>query len=200
MGRKAVEKIRKDPTDKVHQWLTSLLLKLQSIELAHLTIDDLAKLSGKSKSNIYKYFESKEDLILAACQTRLQVLQNVVDQIAQDKSLVLETRYTHLLEQISTGMSDITISFLYDIQTYYPRSWKAINAFSDSFVALMEELYLEGMQKGLYHPISLDLLGTLDRYFVTQVVTNQQIFKNPDYHLSHLIRDYMRLRLYGLSR
>ena len=200
MGRKSLEKSRREPTDKINQWLIILLVKLQNVELANLTIDDLAMMSGKSKSTIYKYFESKDDIILAACQTRIKVIMEIVMKIKQDNSAPIEVRYTRLLEQFSEGVSDITIAFLHDIQAYYPSSWEAINSFSDSFIELLSHLYGEGMNSGLYRPISLELLGVLDKYFVTQIVTNQSIFKDPNYTLSYLVRDYLRLRFDGLNK
>ncbi len=200
MGRKALEKIRKIPTDKINQWLKLLLVKLQTVELANLTIDDLAKLSGKSKGTIYKYFESKEEVVLAACQTRVEVVTKIILNIHQDTSTPVEVRYRQLLEEFSARLSDITISFFYDIQLYYPTSWNAINGVSDVFVTLLEDLYQQGIDKGLFRPISIELLKTLDRFFVTQVITNQAIFKDPNYTLNYLVRDYLQLRLEGLNK
>ena len=200
MGRKAAEKLRKEPTKKMNQWLKLLLVKLQSVELANLTIDDLAKLSGKSKSTIYKYFESKEEVILAACQTRIEAVTKIIQNIHQDTSTPVEVRYRQLLEEFSARLSDITISFFHDVQLYYPTSWDAVNGVSDLFVSLLEDLYQQGMDKGLFRPISIELLKALDRFFVTQIITNQAIFKDPNYTLNYLVRDYLRLRLDGLNK
>lgn len=166
------------------QWLELLLVKLQSVELSDLTIDDLAKLSGKSKATIDNYFESKEDVILAACLTRIKVVMEVVFKIQQDKTTPIGVRYSRLLEQFSAGVSDITVSFLHDIKTYYPTSFATINLFRDSFVTLQEELYLTGMNNGLFRPLPIELLEALDKYFFTQIVTNRQIFRNPEYTLN----------------
>lgn len=200
MGRKAVEKIRKAPTDKINQWLKALLVKLQTVELANLTIDDLAQLSGKSKATIYKYFESKEEVILAACQTRIDVVTPLIKNIHQDTSTPVEVRYRQLLEEFSARLSDIRISFFHDVQLYYPTSWAAISGVSELFVSLLEDLYQQGIAKGLFRPINIELLKALDRFFVTQIITNRAIFKDPDYTLNYLIRDYLRLRLEGLNK
>ena len=200
MGRKAKEKLRKQPTEKVNRWLSLLLNKLQTIPLANLTIDDLAKLSGISKSTIYKYFECKEEVILAACQTRNVVVIEIMQKIQQDISLPIEVRYTKLLEEFTANVSDITISFFHDVQLYYPTAWDSINKVGDMLVAILEELYQLGMEKGLFRPISIDLLKALDKYFVTEIVSNQEIFKDPDYTLDYLVRDYLRLRLEGLNK
>ena len=200
MGRKAVEKARKAPTKKIKEWLKVLLVKLQTVELANLTIDDLAQLSGKSKATIYKYFESKEEVILAACQTRIAEVSPIIKNIHQDTSTPVEVRYRQLLEEFSARLSDITISFFHDVRLYYPTSWEAISGVSESFVTLLEDLYQQGMDKGIFRRVSLELLKALDRFFVTQIITNRAIFKDPDYTLNYLIRDYLRLRLEGLNK
>jgi len=200
LGRKAIEKVRKVPTNKINQWLKALLVKLQTVELVNLTIDDLAKLSGKSKATIYKYFESKEDIILAACQTRIDAVIPIIKNIHQDISTPVEVRYRQLLEEFSARLADITISFFHDVQLYYPIAWEAISGVSEVFVTLLEDLYQQGMDKGLFRPTNIELLKTLDRFFVTQIITNRAIFKDPDYTLNYLIRDYLRLRLEGLNK
>ena len=177
-----------------------LLHKLQSIPLANLTIDDLAQISGISKSTIYKYFESKEEVILAACETRNIVVIEIMQKIQQDISLPIEVRYTKLLEEFAANVSDITISFFHEVQLYYPSAWDSINRVGDMLVGILEELYQLGMEKGLFRPISIDLLKSLDKYFVTEIVSNQAIFKDPDYTLNYLIRDYLQLRLEGLYK
>ena len=200
MGRKALEKVRKVPTEKINQWLKLLLVKLQTVELTNLTIDDLAKLSGKSKGTIYKYFESKEEVVLAACQTRIEEVTPIIKNIHQDTSTPVEVRYRQLLEEFSARLADITISFFHDVQLYYPTAWEAISGVSDLFVSLLEDLYQQGMDKGLFRPISIELLKVLDRFFITQIITNPAIFKDPNYTLNYLIRDYLQLRLEGLNK
>jgi len=83
---------------------------------------------------------------------------------------------------------------------YYPTAWEAISGVSELFVSLLEDLYQQGMDKGLFRPISIELLKALDRFFVTQIITNQAIFKDPNYTLNYLIRDYLQLRLEGLNK
>ncbi len=199
MGRRAIEKIRKAPNAKMNEWLKSLLIQLQSVELADLTIDDLAILSSKSKATIYKYFESKEEVILGACQTRIDAVTPIMEQILQDTSTPVEIRYQQLIEEFASRLSDITISFFHDVHTYYPTAWKAINGVSELFVTSLEVLYRQGIDKGLFQPINIELLKTLDRFFVTQVITNQTIFKDPEYTLDYLVKDYLKLRLEGLN-
>lgn len=198
MGRKSLEKKRKSPTKKVNAWLAELLLKLQGENLEHLTIDDIAKLANKSKSTIYDYFESKEDILIAACKTRIDILSTLIDKKEDYQGNPVEV-YEYLVEGFTEGIADISISFLHQIKAYYPTAWRTINELTNTFVELLKTLYMQGIQEGFYHPISIDLLAHLDKYFVTEIVTNPSIFSNKKYTLSHLVKDYLKLRLTGLK-
>jgi len=199
LGRKSLEKIRKPITVKVEKWLAELLVELQDKNLEKITIDDLANLAGKSKSTIYQYFETKEDILVAACQTRIASLSLVVREATQmqDTPSVI---YEYLVGTFTEGISDLSISFLHQIKTFYPIAWGLVNNFTDSFVSVLKELYRQGIQEKKYHPVSIELLASLDKYFVTQIVTNPALFPDKNYTLSHLVKDYLNLRLNGLIR
>lgn len=190
---------RKSISPKVNIWLGELLLLLQYEDLDKLTMDDIARLVGKSKSTIYEYFESKEDILLAACQTRISFLvESGLKEAQQERSTV--ERYERLVEIFAEGTAGISIHFLQSIKQHYPKAWELIEEFTNNYIDLLKEQYRQGMAEGIYNPISIELLGFLDRLFVTQVVTNPDFFSDEQYSVSNLVRDYLRLRLHGLLK
>ena len=176
------------------------MLKLQDVDLEKLTIDDISKISEKSKASIYSYFSSKEDVIYAACETRVNLVYGIINDIKDDRTAPLEIRYSRLIETFSKGLSDITISFMKDVKKYYPMSWELINDFSDHFVELLETLYSEGMESGIFRKMSIPLLKHLDKHFVTNIVTDSELFEDSSYTLDYLVRDYLKLRLVGIEK
>jgi AcrR family transcriptional regulator len=199
MGRKSLSRKRKQLTSKARGWLNTLLLKLQHENLEQLTMDDLAKLAGKSKSTIYEYFESKEEILKTVCQLRIQALSKSISEIAR-QDLDTVDLYTQLVEVFAEGVAGISIAFLQSINRYYPEAWSIINEFTDSFVELLKTHYTKGISEGIFNVVSVDLLGHLDKLFVTQLVTNPAIFSDQQYTVSNLIRDYLNLRLMGLLK
>ncbi len=199
MGRKSVIKQRKPITKRVNAWLAALLIVLQDKRLEQLTIDDIANLANKSKSTIYEYFESKEDILLAACQTRIKFLSDSMPNEAEQKGNPIE-RYEYLIVVFTEGLAGISTSFLQEIKLHYPSSWEAINTLTNTFIEIIKVIYQEGMEQGYYHTTSINLLANLDRYFVTEMVTNPTIFADETYTLSDLVRDYLKLRLTGLVK
>lgn len=199
MGRKSLLRKRKSITKKVNKWLAELLVQLQYEDLEQLTIDDIARIAGKSKSTIYEYFESKEDILFAACETRIIVLtESILDLNKQNLDTV--QLYKNLVEVFAEGAADISIIFLQNIKKYYPKAWLTIDEFTDKFIDLLQAQYQQGIKEGIYNKVSVELLGHLDKLFIIQVVTNPAIFSDEQYSISNLVRDYLNLRLTGLLK
>lgn len=199
MGRKSLARKRKAITPRTNEWLSKLLLGLQHEDLEALTIDDIAGIAGKSKSTIYEYFESKEDILLAACHTRTIALTQALGKIGEQE-LTTVALYAQLIDIFAQGTADISIGFLQSIRQHYPSAWSVIDAFTNDFVELLKTHYQQGIDKGEYNSVSVDLLTSIDKLFITQVVTNPAVFSDKKYSLSQLVREYLNLRLTGLLK
>lgn len=199
MGRKSLSRKRKTITKKVNRWLSELLLALQYENLEQLTMDDIARIAGKSKSTIYEYFESKEEILQAACKTRTTALTESLLNLGQQKLDTVEL-YGQLIEIFAEGTTGISIAFLQGIKQHYPKVWSVIDEFTDSFVELLKNHYKKGIEDGIYNAVSIELLGNIDKLFVIQVVTNPAIFSDEKYTIGNLVRDYLNLRLVGLLK
>lgn len=199
MGRKSLSKKRKKLTSKTTRWLSVLLVALQHENLEELTMDDLARFAGKSKSTVYEYFESKEEILKAACHTRTKVLSESISRLKL-QNLDTVALYGQLIEIFAEGTSGISLSFLQNIKEHYPKAWSVIDDFTESFVELLKDQYKKGIIEGIYNPVSVELLGNIDKLFVIQVVTNPSIFSDDKYSIGNLVRDYLNLRLMGLLK
>lgn len=199
MGRKSLSKNRKNITRKTNIWLSELLLGLQHQNLVELTMDDIARIAGKSKSTIYEYFESKEEILQAACQTRTNSLSESILNVGS-QNLDTVKQYEQLIEIFATGTAGISLSFLQNIKQYYPKTWLVIDEFTNDFVQLLKGHYKKGIKEGLYNSVSIELLANIDKLFIIQVVTNPSIFSDEKYTVSILVRDYLNLRLLGLLK
>jgi AcrR family transcriptional regulator len=199
MGRKSIDKSRKNINNKVNKWLEILLLNLQNKDIEELTMDDFAILAKKSKSTIYSYFQSKEEILLAACKTKVDALSSSIFNIIEQDLETLEL-YELLVKTFAEGTSSISISFLQSVKKSYPTSWSIIEVFTDNYIILLREQYKTGIEKGIFNNISIDLMSQLDKIFVLQVVTNPAIFNDKEYSISELITQYLNLRLTGLLK
>lgn len=195
MGRKALEKDRKPLSPKAQIWVRELFPKLQNKSLEKLTLDDIASLINKSKSTIYTYFTTKEEIFDTTVIMILNDLEGaVLKEVPEDRSV--KDLYAEVLIQISTGISGMSIQFVEEIKLYYPTVWQTIRSFIDRLIGSFRKLYERGMETGEFKSYNIDLLMAMDYHFVLSIMTDSQQFK--DLSLNDLVTQYLDLRIRAL--
>lgn len=198
MGRKSVQKDRKVKTKKVEKWTQALVPKLADIELASLTMDDIAKLLDQSKSTVYQYFTSKEEIFEYITQVKIDALIQYKNELNQQKS-DLNYHYEGLAMILSEGTKDISPFYLNQLKLNFPTAWKIIENFLFKLLNDLKSFYKEGITNNLFKPISIELLNKLDEYFIMQLITDYNFFNKTETSLGEIIKDYMFLKFEGLN-
>lgn len=198
MGRKVIDRERKALTKKIKLWVRELVPLLQDKELNNFTIDELAELGGKSKSNIYAYFSTKEEIYKAVVQSIVDEMDFVISKEAIQGNDV-EQNYRTLLIRLSEGIQDLSINFIEQMQRHFPAAWDIIEEFSMKVLSNLESLYKKGMESGVFKTFNISLLTELDRHFVMSIMTNATRFTNQGLTFKGLISEYLELRLAALK-
>ncbi|MEO1652696.1 MAG: TetR/AcrR family transcriptional regulator [Bacteroidota bacterium] len=197
MGRKSLEKNRKEKNEKTRTWAELLLPRLQEVNLAQLTMDDIAEKIQKSKSTLYEYFKTKEEVMDYVVEVRVLRLR------AYKQNLTLSGEapdkiYRQFIEMMSQGIKDVSSSFLHQLEQEYPSSWWIVRSFLNELVKDLQLFYQVGMEAGYFRPSSVALLSSLDEFFVTQVITNGDFFAQSGHRLEEIVKDYLVLKFEGL--
>jgi AcrR family transcriptional regulator len=198
MGRKALEKNRKPLSRKAELWVRELFLKLQDKPLSTLTLDEIALLINKSKSTIYTYFTSKEEIYQIAVEMVLKDLEGTTSFDLQTYQN-MELLYREIVLKINSGIKGISIQFLDEIKNHYPQIWERIQVFTKAVLDTLEAVYKMGMHTGEFHPFNLKLLRKLDDYFIFSIMTDTESFKNENLSLDDLVLQYLELRINALT-
>ncbi|MFY0672590.1 MAG: TetR/AcrR family transcriptional regulator [Bacteroidia bacterium] len=197
MGRKAIQRTRKELTPKVKSWVKALVPLLQDKQLNHLTLDDLAALANKSKSTIYTYFSTKEEIYQTAVKLVLDDLQYAASPNAvagDDMKLSLQ----NLLQKISEGIGAISLSFLEQLKKHFKQAWQLVEHFAAKVLANLALIYKKGMCEGTFKTYNIELLTALDSHFVMNIMTNTAIFNQQGITFNGLVKEYLELRLNAL--
>ncbi|MCK8524276.1 TetR/AcrR family transcriptional regulator [Aquimarina sp. D1M17] len=197
MGRKSLSKDRKEKNKKVEQWTQAILPKLKQSDLGNLTMDDLALLMNKSKSTIYQYFTTKEEIFEYITQVRIERLYNYKEEITGE-IVQLDYKYNTLVDILTEGAKDISAHYLRQLQQHYPTAWKIIEGFLFSLLQDLKQFYIKGIENKLFNPVSVDLVIKLDEYFILQLITDDHFFNQSKDTLASTIKDYMFLKFEGL--
>ncbi|RZS93520.1 TetR/AcrR family transcriptional regulator [Aquimarina brevivitae] len=198
MGRKAIEKKRKVKSQKVEQWTQAILPKLVHTELGSLTIDDLSSLFNKSKSTVYQYFTSKEEIFEYITQVRIDSLKTYRKALHKNTK-DYRNQYENLVDVLVKGAQDISPFYLNQLKIHFPTAWQIIEEFLMILLNDLKVFYTTEIQNKQFKPISVDLLCKLDEYFIRQLITDHHFFNNTDIVLGEMIKEYMYLKLEGLK-
>ncbi len=199
MGRKSILKDRKEKNKKVEAWTQALLPKIKNTDLGNLTMDDLALLMNKSKSTIYQYFTTKEEIFNYITQVRIDRLNNYKNEITEE-ILQLDYKYDTLAQILTEGAKDISAFYLRQLQHYYPGAWKIIEEFLYGLLEDLKQFYLLGVENKMFKPVSVELLIKIDEFFILQLITDDTFFTQSKETLASTIKDYMFLKFEGLMR
>lgn len=199
MGRKSSGRKRKAITPKMLIWLKDLLPLIQAVNLKDMSMDELAELGGKSKSTLYEYFESKEEILAIAIKGLLVNLANYEITRSEEADLIVED-YQKMIEWIATNVQDISFGFLTQMKRDFPAIWHHVDQFLQVVLSDIRGLYERGIEAKVFSQVSVDLLIGLDEFFVMEWITQQEKKGEDSERLDQLIRDYVDIRMKGILR
>jgi AcrR family transcriptional regulator len=138
------------------------------------TIDDLAAKLRVSKKTIYKYFESKDELVKETVFDFLQTNSRNIKQLlnADEDSIILMTRLIEYLGGLSLNLNE---KWLTDLQTHYQDLWIEIDKFRTKMMnANLSKLIKLGQGEGYIINLPSDFIVALFQSAIRGVI-------NPDY-------------------
>lgn len=130
------------------------------------TLDELANSMGISKKTIYKYFDTKEDLVSQSLSYLLDKylaeIEGIVKDTTEDPLVKIILIYTKGFEYLKYFKP----SFLFGIKKYYPKADKVFNDFSEQLVhGTILSLLTEAQEKDyLQKQVQINLI--CDLYFL----------------------------------
>lgn len=198
MGRKSLDKERKELTERQVQWIEELFPKLNERGLHKLSMNAIAKMMGKSKSTVYEYFPSKEILVESVIQFKLNQLANFQEILYSDQ-YPFDQRYLKVMDHITDVLSDISTTLLQDVQTYFPMLWQRILDFTDLATSALEDHYTEGVKNGTYNNIDTSILVLSDRIFF-QAVSDPAFLARQNLSIKDAFGQYLEMKFYGMVK
>lgn len=196
MGRKTTNKVRKNNPKKRREWIIELYPHFNESGLKDLKMDKVAKLLGKSKSTVYEYFNSKEEIVAETISYKMEALQGY-EAILMNKEESLKNRYIQLMEYMIPVLTDISSILLDDIKSLYPELWESVDAFFNHASAVLESYYKEGIDKRAFRNIHPAILAHGDRFFFNELI-NPQFLKSKNITADEAFKGYFELKFRGL--
>lgn len=198
MGRKAVEKERKQDTDKQLSWVKVLYPYLQENGLQGITMNEIARILNKSKTTVYEYFESKEEMLSLLIDYKLNMIREFVPVLKNSQMSFVE-RYSWVMRHLALHIADVSTLFLSDLKKQHPALWIKVYQFLDDSTQLLTEFYKEGIRKGEFNDIHPSILAMSDRFFF-RVLSDPEFLKTEKLSLQQAFEQYLALKFFGLVK
>lgn len=127
-----------------------------------VTMDDIAKHLGMSKKTIYQYYKEKDEIIHKLMQAHIKKDESTFSESYEKAANIVDEVFS-MMKNIQDIFSKINPQLFYEMQKYYPQTWKLFKEFKEEFILSMVQKSLEkGIKEGYVRPdIDIKILSRL---------------------------------------
>lgn len=198
MGRKSINRQRKQNNNKTQEWSLILFPYLQVHGLKGITMDSVAKELQISKATLYDYFQTKEELIALTLQCKLEKIRGF-EYILNNEQLNFPDRCYKMLKYLADHISGISNLFLADLKAYYPNLWKEVDLFLEGIAVMMQEFYKKGIEQKAFNEINPRVLAVTDQVFF-RALSDPTFLSQQNLTIQEAFEQYAQLKFFGLVR
>jgi AcrR family transcriptional regulator len=146
--------------------------------ISSLTMDQIAARQGISKKTLYKYFTSKQELVEAAVEEKIEEVAAMVRSVGEDRSLPFPQRMGMVLGIVGRQLALLGDRLLNDMAYREPQLWERIDRFRrEKVFGVISALFQEGIRDGYVRTdIEARLIPILFITSVTAILSPQQFF------------------------
>lgn len=134
------------PEEKILKGARELFFKYG---VRSVTMDDIARHLGMSKKTIYQSYKEKDEIVHKLMQSHIKEDEFACTEAYKKGNNVVEEVF-NVIRNITEIFSKVNPLLLYELQKYYPQSWKLVKEFKENFVQKMVEQSIEKGKKEGY--------------------------------------------------
>ncbi|HVN49538.1 MAG TPA: TetR/AcrR family transcriptional regulator [Bacteroidota bacterium] len=118
--------------------------------VSKVTIDEVAADMGMSKKTIYKYFPSKDELLIAGVRSHMERIGKEVSGIINSPAS-FEKKMAAFLVVIGRQISRISSQFQSDLRKVSPQVWNEIDTFRrEVVIAQLKQLFVQAKKEKIF--------------------------------------------------
>ena len=142
------------------------------------TMDDVASELGMSKKTIYKFFPSKEDLVLAIAKHFMNRMKSkILPALNSDKNAV--EKLSELIKILAGASEKISNKRMEEMKRHFPGIWNEIDSFRTKMMfENITKIINQGKAEGLFIDYPTSIIMTI-------LVVSVRAIVNPDFILNN---------------
>lgn len=171
--------------------------KIQTYGLRKFTMDEIAEELKVSKKTIYKYFKSKDDIIVEYFKEVIETDKNATLQSIK-KHCSLEDKLNSIM--YSYHKYKLPIKVLDEAYKFYYDEWRKVKELKDFKLNLIEIVLKEGMEEGiLKSDITLNMVSCILES-VSNTFLDYEFLRKNDITLKDAMKQVMEILLHGILK
>lgn len=142
------------------------------------TMDEVASELGMSKKTIYKFFPSKDDLVMAIAKHFMNVMKSkIVPALNTDKNAI--EKLAELINILATASDKISTKRMEEMKRHFPEIWNEIDKFRTKMMfENITKIINQGKDEGLFIDYPTSIIMTI-------LVVSVRSIVNPDFILNN---------------
>lgn len=142
------------------------------------TMDDVASELGMSKKTIYKFFPSKDDLVMAIAKHFMNSMKNkIVPALNSDKNAI--EKLAELISILAKASEKISPKRMDEMRKYFPHLWNEIDNFrTEIMFGNITKVIEQGKKEGLFINYPTNIMMNI-------LVSSVRSVVNPDFILNN---------------
>jgi len=198
MGRTPVDKIRSSNSSKQKNIVDALEPHYMARGIKAISADDMCEITKKSKATIYKYFDSRKEIVQQILMSKIAALSQF-HTVLFNHDLDYLTRYKQAVTIATESVQDISSIFLSDLSELFPDLFEQVVNLKKLSIELLKQFYAEGIKDGAFIDVSTDILAINDELFFDAIV-NPEFLRNRNLNLKEAFDGYFKIRFEGIIR
>lgn len=171
--------------------------KIQTYGLRKFTMDEIAAELKVSKKTIYKYFKSKDEIIIEYFKEIIETdKEDTLDSMKKASSL--EDKLNSII--YSYHKYRLPVNVLDEANKFYHDEWEKIQKLKDFKLNLIEITLKEGLEEGaLKSDIQLNIVSSMLESVSNTFLDYEFLSKN-DMTMKEAMNEVLRILLYGILK
>ena len=149
-------------------------------------MDDIARKVGVSKKTIYQFFSDKNSIVYKSVHEHFSAHRVEIETVLDNSKDSIESMYT-LSKCMKGQLEAINPTVLYDLQRYFPNSYKRFLDFKNTFMKERMRIILkDGIESGFFRKgINPEIL-IIQRIEQVQLAFNTDVFPRDQFDFKEI--------------
>lgn len=166
--------------------------------ISRITMDDIAKGVGMGKGTLYKYFPSKEALILHTIDFITNQIENELDNVLADEKLTMVQKLNLFLKTVTGKLAKINPDTLQYLDRSMPEAYKKIEQIRERIIYKnLVRIFEDGKKNGLFE-------SDIDEWLVAHMmigsvnhILSSYLLMNTEYSFDKLCTSLINILMKG---